>query len=108
MCSQNGTGKLVAKRSTRQGLGGMWLGTGGDSLWGWHGLGSVWARERGASGGCSGAGVQQCRGVSAMQGGSAPGTVLQQRGGHQHGWAPSACHVPDWSGREREGTVCLQ
>lgn len=89
-----GDGKAGGQAQQRSGAWwqGMWLGTGGDSPWGlwcaWHGLGSVWARGGGASGGGSGAGVQQCRGVSAMQGGSAPGTAAAAagwalaRGGH--------------------------
>lgn len=113
MCSQNGsqgTGKLVAKRSTDRGLVARHVA--------WHRRGHsvglavclAWPGQ------CVGTGKrcqrwgQLCRGA-AVQG------CLCNAGGQRHcssgvgtgtGRAPSACHVPDWSGREWEGTLCLQ
>lgn len=93
---------------------GMRLGTEGDSLWcwwrAWHGLGSVWARERGASGGGSGAGVQQCRGVSAMQGGSAPGTAAAAAGWAlaQGGHPVRAVSQTGVGGNGKEQCVCSE
>lgn len=117
MFSQNGNqgmGKLVAKHSSDQRLGGRAhglaqegtvCGAGGEPGTAWPVCG------HGEEVPVAGAVVQGCSsaGVLCNAGGQRSRHRRCSSGvGTGTGWAPSACHVPDWSGREWEGTECLQ
>lgn len=112
MCSQNGNqgmGKLVAKPSSDQGLGGRACGLAQEGTV--HGAcgvrGTAWAvcghgGEVPVAGaavqGCSSAGVSlQCRGAAL------PAPPLQQQGGHWHGVGTQCVPCPrlEWEGMGR-------